>query len=234
MAEPSSPHKKAPDPAPISNNDQPPTSPDCQQPLTKRVYFVKEAQSISDEVLANQPYLNDNDPNYIDCLLSDSGSVEARGLQNWFCSVNPDLVITSPLRRSLEMAKIVTENSGRRVLVKPECTEQLVRACDIGTRITTLRLRYPSYNFPRRSSVMNRWWWSSHFRRVCHASLLDMDTPIGHEPNDAFVQRVRLFKQWLARREEECIVVFTHARVISMLTEGRLTRVSDSICLFNM
>lgn len=79
-----------------------------------------------------------------DVPLSPFGREQARCLAGRFASVPIDAVLSSPLRRALEPARLIAESHGLAVEVRPELIEMDVGATD-GLSYAEIRERFPDF-----------------------------------------------------------------------------------------
>mmetsp|Transcript_3546 Transcript_3546/g.4767 ORF Transcript_3546/g.4767 Transcript_3546/m.4767 type:complete len:303 (+) Transcript_3546:90-998(+) len=178
---------------------------------TKTIHFVRHAEGTHNE--ANHAY-GDNTPvtystdgswRYMDARLTDKGieqCVTAR--ETLLTDVNPQLVVVSPLTRTLQTAHIMFGGKDLPFLVHDLCRERHGKyTCDKRrTKTEILQDMKPIYEST--NDIID-------FNSFAYASEEDQDWGEHREPDDSCTGRGIKMMQWLATRPEKEIAVVTHS-----------------------
>src|SRR5215475_769814 len=120
-------------------------------------------------------------------------AVVARGLQ----AAGVRRLIASPYTRALETAEIIAADLRLQISVEPLVAERFAFTCDIGSRLTVLRARWPSIAFDH---LADPWW------------------PLEEESVEALSRRSKMFCSRMAREAWSEIAVVTHWGFIRAVT----------------
>jgi len=125
-----------------------------------KLYFVRHAQSIfnieqmkarntTEEVKHNEDLTVKFDLKLIDCGLSELGIEQAKQAAEKLKNINVGLVVTSPLRRSMETAHIIFKDhkDKPRIVVWPIIKEMLLSTCDCSDDINIIKREFPEMDF---------------------------------------------------------------------------------------
>jgi broad specificity phosphatase PhoE len=103
-----------------------------------------------------------------------------------------------------------------RLAVRPECTERLAYACDIGSPVRTLEKCFPQLDFAH-VQPPDAWWWvpdglEDPSPRASLAALHEFapGSKSSAEPQQVVARRIAAFRTWLLEQPESRIVVFGH------------------------
>ena len=144
---------------------------------------------------------------------------------------NAELIITSPLKRTLQTTSIVLKNVHSKSinkLVLPLATERVYLSSDIGSNKSVLIKEFPEFDFSLIDE--NESWWYSQNNDSQNESLQynnqnlykEWRPPgiyaVPGEPKEIFKLRMIKLYEWLLNRKEERIVIVTHWGVIKYLT----------------
>ncbi|KAL9603854.1 MAG: hypothetical protein Q9219_000963 [cf. Caloplaca sp. 3 TL-2023] len=163
------------------------------------VHLVRHAQAVHNLTIANH--------NMPDPPLTTFGEEQCREL----CSKFPHhssikLVVTSPLRRTIQTALLAFEPDvlrGIECIALPEIQETSDLPCDTGSHLDTLKEDFK--NRPISLDLVPEDWNSKQGKWA------------GNQ--DAIQMRCREARNWLKARDEQVIVVVTHGGLLHYLTE---------------
>ncbi len=162
------------------------------------------------------------DPVIRDAGLTDRGVDQARALQADILTLDPALIILSPLTRNLhtasESCKMLLQQKGGfvDVIVTPIAREHTYSTCDLGSSTESLQERWPEWS-TQLSEVPPRWWAHSTAR-------VDDDGPRENyrEPWQHLQNRVEflvaLLEEELRKRPGRNILLVGHAVLFYALT----------------
>jgi broad specificity phosphatase PhoE len=112
-------------------------------------------------------------------------------------AVNPHRLLASPYTRALETAEIIADDLGLPISVEPLIAERFAFTCDIGSRLTVLRARWPDIAFDH---LPDPWW------------------PLQEESVEALSRRSEIFCTHIAQDAWSAIAVVTHWGFIKAVT----------------
>ena len=168
--------------------------------MTKKVYLIRHAQSY-----ANAANDLDNPKFYYDSPITDVGKQQALKARNRLSGINFDLLVCSPLTRTLETFSTIFENPISNTIILPLVREHLDHSCDVGSNPNILQKKFTQFNF----SKINNYWWNNDIfideKKINKESLYNLD------------KRVALFKDWIIKRDEKTIGVVSHGTFISRI-----------------
>lgn len=161
--------------------------------MAKTVHLIRHAQSTF-----NAAWLeSERDPFHYDARLSSLGLAQVEQARAAARALPCDTVITTPLTRALQTATGLFAGH-RRILVEPLHREWQEHSCDVGRSPKLLAREFPDLAFDH---LGDPWW---------HHPDADASGAVVIEPLASFHGRVSRFRQWLAERPEEAIVVVGH------------------------
>lgn len=170
----------------------------------QHLYLIRHGQSIAQHTGRNRS----SNPLLRDAPISPEGHNQCRNLASNL-SFDPELVVVSPLKRALQTACIVFENSSCPIIANPDIAEfdySKKFQENMGTVVFDL------YGDPSLSSM-------DSFCRIDFALVGEGEWwNIEEIPNE----RLLRFLQWLSMREENTIAVVCHHNVISRLVNFTL------------
>ena len=149
------------------------------------------------------------DPGHRDARLTERGEAQAREAGARLRAIPFELVVVSPLTRTIQTAALLFEGhpSEPRFLVEVlhrECQES---SCDVGRAASELAADFPHLDIGHLPEV----WW--HADEGCATTF---GLPI--EPRPLFDRRVIAFREWLRARPEQTIAVVGHGTFFYHLT----------------
>ena len=168
--------------------------------MTKKVFLIRHAQSYAN--VANDL---DNPKYYYDSPITNMGKQQALKAKDKLSNINFDLLVCSPLTRTLETFLAIFENPISNTIILPLVREHLDHSCDVGSNPNILQKKFPNLKF----DGIDKFWWNNNIfideRKIKKESLYDLD------------KRVTLFKDWIRKREEQTIGVVSHGTFISRI-----------------
>jgi glucosyl-3-phosphoglycerate phosphatase len=203
----------------------------------KTVYLVRHGESTHNAQVYAALGADPNDARYLDAALTARGAAQANALAPRLRELAPQLVVASPLTRAvdtcLRACALLTDPVNPRRIVRPECSERLAYACDIGSSVHVLEKRFPQLDFAH-VRPHDAWWWTPDKLDTLSANsslaLLRMSPPgskAGIEPVEMVTRRVNAFRAWLVAQPETRIVVFGHGAYLRRLMSSQGSSVSS-------
>jgi glucosyl-3-phosphoglycerate phosphatase len=192
------PSDEAPSPLWPAPDPPPPGEPLRVRAGRSRLYVMRHGHSLFQETYE----VTGVDPGIEDAGLSERGRAQVQAVAERVARLELDLVVTSPFTRALDTALGVVGESDTPIHVDALVRERLGDACDIGRPASELALAYPKLEFRQLEDV----WWSTDGEPD------ERGVPI--EPRAALDARVAAFEDWLATREEQSILLVSHAGFI--------------------
>lgn len=152
------------------------------------------------------------DPMHQDAPLSDEGHRQVKEARQRFRAVPFELVVVSPLTRTLQTAHGIFDGHPARpaMLVEPLHREFAESSCDVGRPGAVLASEFPHFDLSHLPEV----WW--------HAEGEPDHRGICVEPLERLQARIADFRLWLARRPEQTIAAVGHHTFFFHLTGMRL------------
>jgi len=155
------------------------------------IYFVRHGQS-----QFNAAFKGEVDPLIYDAPLTELGFAQAAEARKRFAEMKITRVITSPLTRAIQTAKIVFDGIAP-IEVQHGHHELLKYSGDVGRSPEELRLDFPDLSFDH---LPPRWW---------HGADAD-ETKVQKEPVLAFQERVAHFVNKLSEIDDERVAIVGH------------------------
>lgn len=175
-----------------------------------RLYILRHAQSLHNEWFIRRLYTpslwTTYDSKIVDASLSNSGTIQAKNLENQFKSIPFDLVICSPLTRALQTMNYSLGQRNIKTIITPLIRERCDRLADTGKPLSELKKKYENYEFLH---FMSENWWETK-------KIQENDEEV-KENNETVKQRANEFKNFLKTREEKNVLVITHGNFIRIL-----------------
>ena len=179
--------------------------------MNKKIYLIRHAQSE-----ANAAYDLANEVIY-DAKITPLGKQQALMARDKLKNINFDLIVCSPLTRTLQTLSIIFSSQIHSTIILPFIREHLDNTSDTGRQPDILKKEFVNLNF---DSLKNFWWNNNipiDFNIINYESIEDLD------------RRVFKFKKWINARPEKLIAVVSHGTFIS-----RITNVFLSNCEFKI
>ena len=168
--------------------------------MTKEIYLIRHAQSE-----ANAALDLDNPTFYYDARITPLGETQALSAQNKLKNINFDLMICSPLTRTLETFSLLFPKPIKNSIILPFVREHLDHSCDVGRSPSVLQNEFPNLNF----DGVKEFWWNNDIpideKKINYESFEDLDL------------RVNKFKSWINKRSEKKIALVSHGTFISRI-----------------
>jgi|TARA_B110001454_G_C12457328_1_gene324665 broad specificity phosphatase PhoE len=168
--------------------------------MKKKVFLIRHGQSE-----ANASTDLDNPTNYYDTILTPLGKEQALLARSKLEKINFDLMICSPLTRTLQTFSLIFPNPISNTIIFPLAREHLDHSCDVGRHPEELKKDFPNFDF----STLQKFWWNNN-------QVID-EKEINHESINELDVRVHQFKEWITLREENTIAVVSHGTFISRI-----------------
>ena len=154
--------------------------------MCQEVYLIRHAQSE-----ANAALDLDNPTFYYDARITSLGKKQALIAQKKLQHINFDLMLCSPLTRTLETFSLRFPKPIPNTIILPFVREHLDHSCDVGRQPDILKKEFPHLNF---DEVKNFWW--------------NNDIPIDEkninlETLEDLDNRILKFKNWISNRPEK-------------------------------
>lgn len=121
------------------------------------------------------------DPGIADPCLTEYGHIQAESAARALAGQRIGRIVVSPYARALQTAEPVARTLNVPVFVHPIIRERYGYACDIGTRRSLLRDRWPEHDF---SGIEETWW------------------PSDDEPAESVIARAAAFRTEMAARPD--------------------------------
>lgn len=168
--------------------------------MTKQIYLIRHAQSE-----ANAALDLDNPTFYYDARITSHGKEQALRAQKKFKNIDFDLMLCSPLTRTLQTFSLIFPNPISNTIVLPLAREHLDHSCDVGRQPSILQKEFPYFNFDE----VKEFWWNNDkhidLKEINCESIEDLD------------KRVLRFKKWIQKRSENKIALVSHGTFISRI-----------------
>ena len=178
----------------------------------KKIYLIRHAQSE-----ANAATDLDNPTFYYDAKITHLGRNQTLKTRNAIKNVNFDLMLVSPLTRTLQTFLLIFPEPKVNTIVFPLIREHLDHSCDVGRQPKILKKEFPQFDF----SKLKNFWWNNNIpideSKITKELIEDLD------------MRVAEFRQWIHHREEQTIAVVSHGTFISRIINEHLDN-----CEFNI
>ena len=165
--------------------------------MIKEIYLIRHAQSE-----ANAALDLDNPSFYYDARLTPLGKEQALVAQKKLKDIDFDLMLCSPLTRTLQTFSLVFPTPIKNTIILPVVREHLDHSCDVGRQPSILEKEFPHFNFDE----LRDFWWNDNIpiseKIINKESIEDLD------------RRVKKFKNWINRRSEKKIALVSHGTFI--------------------
>ena len=168
--------------------------------MTKEIYLIRHAQSE-----ANAALDLDNPTFYYDAKITFQGKEQALKAQKKLKNIDFDLMLCSPLTRTLQTFSLIFPNPISNTIVLPLVREHLDHSCDVGRQPSILQKEFPHLNFDE----VKEFWWNNYIpideKAINYESIEDLD------------KRVLKFKSWINKRSEKRIALVSHGTFITRI-----------------
>ena len=172
--------------------------------MPKTIHCIRHGQSTFNAAWETEQ----TDPLHFDAPLSELGHRQVREAAALVRDVDYDLIVTSPLTRAIQTTLGLFGDHPSAPTIRVECLhrEHLGNSCDQGRPPALLRREFPHLSFDHLEEV----WWHRD-GEADHRGLVV-------EPDETLLERVSLFRSWLADRPERLIAVVGHGMFFYHLT----------------
>jgi len=138
-------------------------------------------------------------------------------------SWQPEVVVSSPLRRSLLTASIIANHTKGKILwvAQPLCRERVSGADDIGNLPATLSAEFPEWNF---NLVPKEFWWAcpdGNQDMSLSAHIAAYKANPWEEPRENLIGLIRQLHDWLWSLPATRILVVSHGSYLEKATSVR-------------
>ncbi len=168
--------------------------------MNKEIYLIRHAQSE-----ANVATDLDNPTHYYDARLTSLGKRQAKAAHEKLKLINFDLLLCSPLTRTLQTFNLIFPNMKKNTLILPFVREHSQCSSEVGRQPSILNKEFPNFNF----NNLKNFWWNNDLpideKKIIDESIEDLD------------KRVLKFKKWIEKRPEERIALVSHGTFISRI-----------------
>jgi len=168
--------------------------------MSKEIYLIRHAQSEANAAL------DLDDPTfYYDARITTLGKEQAINTQKKLIDVDFDLMLCSPLTRTLQTFTLLFPKPIANTIILPIVREHLDNSCDVGRQPSVIAKEFPHFNFDK----VNKFWWNNDIpideKAINRESIEDLD------------KRVIKFKNWISKRSEKKIAIVSHGTFISRI-----------------
>ena len=181
---------------------------DVSNNTNKRIHFVRHAESVCNVLRRElQVHRHPNTPVIPDPGLTFEGMQQTSRLKDYLgLTLKPDIAICSPYTRTLHTCLL--SYGSKNVVVSPLCGERVSSCDDLGLPASYLNVVFPMLDF----SFLDEIWWymSDDINNQCEAVSLIAQGKMKFETNEYLVARMEKFYDFLSKRPETNIVVFSH------------------------
>ena len=168
--------------------------------MTKEIYLIRHAQSE-----ANAALDLDNPTFYYDARITPLGKKQALNTQKKLKNIDFDLLLCSPLTRTLETFSLIFPSPISNTIILPFVREHLDHSCDVGRQPSILKKEFNNLNFDE----IENFWWNNNIpideKKINYESIDDLD------------KRIQKFKNWINERPEKKIALVSHGTFISRI-----------------
>ena len=168
--------------------------------MVKRIYCIRHGQAthnIDHKIRGDIAYI---DPIHRDSKLVGKGIEEAEKLNKHLLNMKFDIILVSPLTRTIQTCLLSTNKIDKKILAIEEVREFSCRVHTPNNRKTKTELikLYPEVDFSEIVYDDDIFW-----------------NDINEETLEELDIRINKFKEWIKKRPETNFVLFTHASFIS-------------------
>jgi glucosyl-3-phosphoglycerate phosphatase len=143
------------------------------------------------------------DPGIEDPAITELGAAQAHAAADFLGDQGIKRLISSPYRRALQTAAIISSRLGVSISINPIVREHYAFSCDVGTPKTALAREWPGIDF---SNIEERWW------------------PRADETDDLVAARGQAFmEQSQTLDDRDSVAVISHWGFIRGITGLRVT-----------
>ena len=173
--------------------------------MSKEIYLIRHAQSE-----ANIATDLDNPTFYYDAKITSFGKGQALKTQEKLRNVEFDLMLCSPLTRTLQTFSLIFPQPITNTIILPFVREHLDHSSDVGRQPEILQQEFPNFNF----NELEQFWWNNNIpiseKMINYEKISDLDA------------RVVKFKNWINKRHEKKIALVSHGTFISRIIHSFL------------
>ena len=168
--------------------------------MNKEIYLIRHAQSE-----ANAASDLDNPTSCYDSRITSLGKEQALIAHQKLKNINFDLMLCSPLTRTLQTFSIIFPKPIKNTIILPFVREHLDASSDVGRQPAILKKEFAHFDFDE----IKEFWWNDNMP-------ID-DKMINYESIEDLDKRVTKFKNWISKRPEIKIALVSHQTFISRI-----------------
>ena len=176
--------------------------------MTKSLYCIRHGLSLHNILYNRHGSKTFYDKDYVDTMLLPEGRQQAQTLgKTWNEINNIELVIVSPLKRTLETAVNIFETIDVPIIALEMCREfpMGLHTCNKRSNKEELELLYPQVNFDNILSQKDNLWDDKQ-----------------EESIDSLNSRIALFTEYIKNRSETKIAFVNHAAFIGQMKDKHI------------
>lgn len=176
--------------------------------MTKNIYCIRHGLSLHNKLYHKHGSNTFYDPDYIDTPLLPEGREQAINLASSWTELDKiDLVIVSPLKRTLETAYHIFKNSNKPIIAFENCREFPLglHTCNKRSNKEELELLYPDIDFTNLKDNKDTLW-----------------NPCKEETLASLNERIEVTKQFLLSRKETNIALVNHSSFIGQMKDKHI------------
>jgi len=176
--------------------------------MAKTLYCIRHGLSLHNKLYHKHGSKTFYDKDYVDTMLLPEGRQQAQTLgKTWNEINNIELVIVSPLKRTLETAVNIFENIDVPIIALEMCREfpMGLHTCNKRSNKEELELLYPQVNFDNILSQKDNLWDDKQ-----------------EESIDSLNSRIALFTEYIKNRSETKIAFVNHAAFIGQMKDKHI------------
>ena len=176
--------------------------------MSKTIYCIRHGLSLHNLLYKKYGSSTFYNPDYVDTMLLPEGRQQALSLRdNWDEINNIELVIVSPLKRTLETAIIIFQNKNIPIIALEFCREYPLgkHTCNKRSNKEELELLYPTVNFDNLTSNKDREW-----------------DDFNEETLESLNKRIELLINYIKDRDENKIAFVNHSSFIGQMKDKHI------------
>lgn len=174
--------------------------------MTKNIYCIRHGLSLHNELYKKYGSATFSNLDYTDTMLLPEGKKQAMNLKNNWDEINSiELVVVSPLKRTLETATTIFENKKVPIIAIDLSREYPLglHTCNKRSNKEELELLYPDVDFSNIKSNKDNLW-----------------NPNTIEDIEALNERIKIVKEYLHKRKEKNIAFVNHSSFIGQMKDN--------------
>ena len=176
--------------------------------MSKTLYCIRHGLSLHNKLYEKYGSTTFYNPDYIDTMLLPEGKKQAINLSNNWIDINKiELVIVSPLKRTLETANYIFKNHNIQIIALEMCREypMTLQTCNKRSNKEELELLYPNIDFSDLKTNKDNFWNNKE-----------------EETIQSLNQRIENFKLFIKNRKENHIALINHSSFIGQMKDNNI------------